>query len=115
LRAKGIDKETLWTITEQLRTERDEAEVAAARMFYMGGNKITPTEFSDQLSDGSKRRVTLLTPDGRLDRAAILRDARRQFLTMCGTVTTGVNAFDIRGHGRRPRRTATRPPAPWRS
>jgi hypothetical protein len=26
--------------------------------------------------------VTLLTSDGRLDRAAILRDARRQFLTM---------------------------------
>jgi hypothetical protein len=26
--------------------------------------------------------VTLLTPDGRLDRSAILRDARRQFLTM---------------------------------
>jgi hypothetical protein len=26
--------------------------------------------------------MTLLTPDGRFDRAAILRDARRQFLAM---------------------------------
>ena len=55
LRAKGIDRETLVNVTEQLRNERYEAEVAAARMFYAGGNKITPVEFSDQLSDAKRR------------------------------------------------------------
>lgn len=55
MRAKGIDNETLSSVTEQLRIERHEADAAAARLFFASGDKIMPTEFSDQLSDARRR------------------------------------------------------------
>jgi hypothetical protein len=55
LRAKGIDRETLWNVQEQFFTERNEAELNAARMFFTGGSKITPSDFNERLSDASSR------------------------------------------------------------
>jgi hypothetical protein len=55
LRDKGLDGDTLRAVKEQLFTERNEAELNAARRFYAGGEKITAEEFGDQLNDAKLR------------------------------------------------------------